>query len=222
MSRLAHRVLYCAVICGAILLPSVARAQYGYRPRYAPYPRPSVPIVGPDMDRTTLYLGLGAFGNAIVNQANSGVDFLTSGGGFNFLLGLRLHRNFALEFGLGESFHNGVSDAWGNTVDYLALNHVTVDAKFILPVPGMPWRPFLQAGLGYYMLNDAYDSELASGGGFQLGGGIDFWLNPWWSVGARVLYHGIQFSRFTYTETGQSNSPFLSTMSFEANVQIHF
>jgi hypothetical protein len=222
MIRLAHCVLCFTVMGSVFLSPRMAHAQY-YHNYGRPYARPIYPpVVGPDIDRTTLYLGLGVFGDAIVNQANSGVDFLTSGGGYNFMLGLRLHQNFAIEFGVGEGFHSGVSDAWGNTVDYLALNQLTVDAKVILPMLGLPWRPYLQGGFGYFMLTNAFDDELASGGGFQLGGGIDFWLNPWWSVGGRVLYHGIKFSSFTYAQTGQPNSPFLSTMSFEANVQIHF
>jgi hypothetical protein len=216
MIRLTHRILCLAVFCGAVLIPGAARAQFGFMPMI------SSSGDGPDIDRTGLYLGLGAFGNAIVNQANSGVDFLTSGAGVNLQLGIRLHPNFALEFALGESMHNDVTDAWGNTVDYLALNYVTADAKFILPASGLPMRPYLQAGLGYYMLADSWSSELASGGGFQLGGGLDFYLNSWWSVGGRLLYHGIQFSSVTFPQTGDSKTPFLSTVSLEANVQIHF
>jgi len=169
-----------------------------------------------------LYLGIGAFGDGVINQANSAVDFLTSGAGYNLMLGFRLSPNFALEFGLGQGFHNDVSDAWGDTVDYLVLSQVTVDAKLILPLPGGQIQPFLQGGVGFYVLADAYDSEIASGGGFQLGGGLDFWLNPWWSVGGRLLYHGIQFTSFNEPEVGRSSSPFLSTVSLEANAQVHF
>jgi hypothetical protein len=76
--------------------------------------------------------------------------------------------------------------------------------------------------VGFYVLSDAYSSEIASGGGFQLGGGLDFWLNPWWSVGGRLLYHGIQFTSFIEPQINRSNSPFLSTVSLEFNAQIHF
>jgi hypothetical protein len=215
MIRSFHRVLCLAAVCGAVLLPGAAHAQFGF---------PSLITQsgdGPDIDRAGLYLGLGAFGDVIINQVNSGTEFLTSGGGGCLFLGLRLHQNFALEFGVGQGEHNNVTDAWGNDVDYLSLNQVTADAKLILPILGAPWRPYLQGGLGFYMLTDAWSSELASGGGFQLGGGIDFWFNSWWSAGGRVLYRGIKFSSFTY-QTGHSESPYLSTLAIEANIQLHF
>jgi len=45
------------------------------------------------------------------------------------MLGFRLNPMLALELGLGQGFHNNVTDAWGDTVDYLSLTQVTVDLK---------------------------------------------------------------------------------------------
>ena len=216
---------------GGLAAPGAALAQYGYPQPYPAYPRPpaygppinpSPPVYGPPADRPGMYLGLGVFGVSVVNQANSGVDFLTSGAGYNMMLGFRLNRNLALELGLAEGFHNNVTDAWGDTVDYLVLSQVTADLKLILPGPGGRLQPFVQGGVGLYVLADAYSSELASGGGFQLGGGLDFWLNPWWSLGGRLLYHGVQFKSFYEPQIGRSHSPFLSTVSLEVNAQFHF
>jgi hypothetical protein len=212
--------LLIAVFGLALLAPGAAWAQYGYP---APYQSYGAPIAGgPPMDRSGLYLGFGAFGDEVINQANSAVDFLTAGGGYNLMLGWRLNPMFALEFGVGQGFHNNVSDAWGNTLDYLSLTQVTVDLKVILPMPNGQFQPFLQGGAGLYVLADAFSSEIASGGGVQLGGGLDFWLNPWWSVGGRVLYHGVQFNSFTEPQARRSNAPFLSTVSLEFNAQVHF
>jgi hypothetical protein len=218
--RSLQRSTFLFSMFGLVLLaPDTALAQYQYPP---PSPWYGPPGYGPPVDRSGLYLGLGAFGDAVVNQANSAVGFLTSGAGYDVTIGLRLSPNFALEFGLGQGFHNNVTDAWGDTVDYLALNQFTADAKLIFPGLGGQLQPFVEGGVGFYVLTDAFSSEIASGGGFQLGGGVDFWLNPWWTVGGRLLYHGIQFTSFTEPQVGRSSSPFLSTVSFEANAQIHF
>jgi hypothetical protein len=212
--------LLIAVFGLALLAPGAAWAQYGYPAPYQSYGAPT--IGGPPLDRSGLYLGFGVFGDEVINQANSAVDFLTAGGGCNLMLGFRLNPMFALELGLGQGFHNNVTDAWGDTVDYLSLTQITVDLKVILPVPNAQFQPFLQGGVGAYVLANSFRSEIASGGGFQLGGGLDFWLNPWWSVGGRVLYHGVQFSSFAEPQAGRSNAPFLSTVSLEFNGQLHF
>jgi hypothetical protein len=217
--NLCRASLLFAVLGLVLLAPGAALAQYQYPP---PYPSYGPSAYGAPLDRSGLYLGLGAFGDGVINQANSSVDFLTSGAGYNLMIGFRLSPNFALELGFGEGFHNNVTNAWGDTVDYLVLSQVTADAKLILPLPGGQIQPFVQGGVGFYVLADAYDSEIASGGGFQLGGGLDFWVNPWWSFGGRLLYHGIQFTSFNEPQVGRSSSPFLSTVSLEANAQIHF
>ncbi|HEY3355478.1 MAG TPA: outer membrane beta-barrel protein [Polyangia bacterium] len=216
MKRLVRGSLLLAIGALLLTLPSVASAHYtGYPHRHGYYVGPG--YGAPPIDRPGVYLGIGGFGDIVANQANSPVDFLTSGAGYNLFLGVRLNPNFALEFGWGQGFHNQQNDYFGNTLDYIALNHLTADLKIIFPNPSNV-RPYIQAGLGFYMLTDAFNSDIASGGGFQLGGGLDIYLNPWWSIGGRLLYHGIKFGDLN----GTNNAPYLSTVSLEANLQVHF
>jgi len=75
--------------------------------------------------------------------------------------------------------------------------------------------------VGFYILADAYDSEIASGGGFQLGGGLDFWLNPCGqSEAACSTTHSVH--QLQRAAGRQVKLPLLSTVSLEANAQIHF
>jgi hypothetical protein len=79
-------------------------------------------------------------------------------------------------------------------------------------------RPFLQAGLGLYELGSyPGNGDYHNGLGFQLGGGLDIFLNHFVSIGGRALYHGIYFTQ----QIGGDN-PFLSTVSVEGNLQLHF
>jgi hypothetical protein len=173
-----------------------------------------------NLDRTGVYLGAGLVGNIVVSQIDSpgGNDFISHGGGGQLFLGVRLHRYFALEFGYAQTAHNPVEDPSGYTVSFLALHALTADAKFIFPNRSNV-RPYVQVGVGYYILTHEYE-DATSGGGIQLGVGIDIWLNPWWTLGGRVLYHGIKFD-----ELGSGSvqgRPFLSTASLDLNVQVHF
>jgi len=172
------------------------------------------------MDRPGVYIGGAFVGNIILNQADSpgNAGFISHGGGGALFLGVRLAPMFALEFGYAQTVHNPEQDYWGNTLDYLALHALTADLKIIFPNHSNV-RPYIQGGVGYYALTRQY-SDAASGGGIQLGGGVDIWLNPWWSLGGRVLYHGIKFSNVGYS--GDTNKPFLSTASLDLNVQLHF
>jgi hypothetical protein len=169
-------------------------------------------------DDSGLYIGLGGMGNFVVNQANAPVDgFINQGGGFTAFLGLRLGRMLALEAGYTVDIHNPVHNSQGATVNALVLHSGTLDLKILFPTHS-PFRPFLQAGLGVYELASYADStDYRNGLGFQLGGGLDFFLNRVISVGGRVLYHGISF-----TQEIDGTNPFLSTVSVEGNIQIHF
>jgi hypothetical protein len=226
MKHLVRGSLLFLLVALLVTLPSVASAHYtGYPHRHGYGVGPG--YGAPPIDRPGVYLGLGGFGDIIANQANSPVgDFITSGAGYTLFLGVRLNPNFAFEFGWGQGFHNGQSDVYGNLLNYIAMNQVTADLKILFPNRSNV-RPYLQGGIGYYFLYQAFDtgyaygtSDLASGFGFQLGGGLDIWLNPWWSLGGRLLYHGITFGDLNMGQN--SGSPFLSTVSLEANVQVHF
>jgi hypothetical protein len=169
------------------------------------------------IDRPGVYLGLAGMGNFVINQANAPVTgFIDQGGGFGLFLGGRLAPMFALELGYSLNIHTPV-DQGGVTVDALLLHAWTLDAKVIFPNRSNV-RPYFQIGFGVYELASYADSTLYRNGiGFQIGGGLDFWLNRFWSIGFRALYHGIYFTQSVY-----DYHPFLSTVSVEGNVQIHF
>ena len=231
MRNLVRGSLVLVAFAVLLAIPRPAAAQYYYAPGpyYGP-PRPAygVPGYAPQLkiDRPGVYLGLGLQGAIILNQANTDSNdpnFISHGGGGRVFLGVRIVPMFALEFSYAQTGHTPVSYGGYDYVDYLTLHALTADAKLIFP-NRYNVRPYLIAGLGYYALTQGY-ADATSGGGFQLGGGLDIWLNPWWSFGGRLLYHGVKFSEIGgayYDTTNVANKPFLSYMSVEFNVQLHF
>jgi len=70
--------------------------------------------------------------------------------------------------------------------------------------------------------------DLAQGGGFQLGAGIDIYLTRWLTLGARLLYRGIIMGKIEEScgERCISDDPedrtFLHGLSGEINFSIVF
>ncbi|HEY3355453.1 MAG TPA: outer membrane beta-barrel protein [Polyangia bacterium] len=174
--------------------------------------------LNPAIDRPGVSLGFAGMGNFVVNQANAPVNgFIDQGGGFGIFVGFRVAPMLALELGYALNIHNPVQDPSGVTIDALLLHAGTFDLKLIIPTPSNV-RPFLQVGIGVYELASYADStNYVTGVGFQLGGGLDVWLNRGLSIGVRALYHGISF-----TDNIGTDKPFLSTVSLEGNLQFHF
>jgi hypothetical protein len=221
MRNMARGSLVLLVAVAMLALPRAAAAHYTGYPHRHVYGAGVAGTASYNIDRPGVYLGGGLVGNIIINQASSpgGYDFISHGGGGQLFLGVRIAPYVALEFGYAQTVHNPVSTAYGDFVSYLALHALTADVKIIFPNASNV-RPYLQGGVGYYILTQDY-KDPASGGGIQLGGGVDIWLNPWWSLGGRVLYHGIKFSAVDTTNNGKA-SPFLSTASLDLNLQVHF
>ncbi len=232
MRNLFRGSLALAVVIALLALPGAASAHYtGYPHRhvygygYAPG-APGMPgMPSYNIDRPGVYLGGAFVGAIILNQANSDPsdpNFIDHGGGGNLHLGVRIAPMFALEFGYTLTGHNTVTDAYGNVIDYLAIHALTLDGKLIFPNRSNV-RPYVQAGVGYYALTQSF-TDPTSGGGFQLGGGLDIWLNPWWSLGGRSLYHGVKFQNIggAYAPAVGNNAPFLSYAELEINLQVHF
>jgi hypothetical protein len=226
MRNLFRGSLVLAVVVALLALPQAASAHYtGFPHRhvygYGPGQQPGMPTF--NIDRPGVYLGGALVGALIVNQANTDStdpNFIDHGGGGQLFLGVRIAPMFALEFGYAQTAHNTVADSYGNVVDYLALHALTLDAKIIFPNRSNV-RPYIQGGVGYYALTQGY-ADATSGGGFQLGGGVDIWLNPWWSLGGRAIYHGVKFSNIGGSYEVAGNKPFLSYVSLDFNVQVHF
>lgn len=176
MKKLLLALLAFGCIAGAA---QPAHADWVWVPRhhrYNPYARPH------------FYLGGAGVGVGIVDQTGPR-SFLSSGGGFDLFLGARFNRWFALELGWQPTFHNPEFDDYGRQVDRIGIQALTLDGKVFL-VHG-PIQPYVMAGVGAYLMGDSLD-VFAEGPGFQVGGGVDFWIGPHFSIGLKVQYRGVQ------------------------------
>jgi opacity protein-like surface antigen len=187
------------------------RVRYGYRVHYT---AAGTAYYGP----SGWYGGIGLGATKIVDQ-RGGPEALADGVGVSLYGGLRLADRFALELGYLGSFHNPatVTTYWGRETDFLVLEAFTADARVYLDRSGN-LDPYLQAGLGLYVLGSEHFGVDAVGTGFQLGGGFDFYLNDYWFIGLRALYRGIAMGP---PEGGQADT-FISGATVEGSVGIHF
>jgi hypothetical protein len=171
-----------------------ARAEWVWVQRTNPYARP--------------HFYLGAEGQGVVVLGATGPrSFLDHGGGFDLFLGGRLNRWAALEFGWQATFHNPEYDVWGTRVGHVGLQALTLDVK-VYPVHGRV-QPYFSGGGGLYLMGDNFD-VFAEGPGFQLGGGIDFWLSRWASLGLRAQYRGVDMIDYDRAQ----NDTYLSLLTF--------
>jgi hypothetical protein len=200
--------------CAGILLASAtaeAGRHYHARPRHHPHHRPyHQPYYGPDAHVGIFipwgwYVGGGLVGARVLHQ-EGGEDLVGNGGGVTLYAGLRVHPLLALEAGWLGSLHEPRGSSFAED-DSLVLNALTTDARVYLPlgqgVETSGFEPFLQAGLGVYLLDNAYFGSQSVGTGFQLGGGLDATLGPNFLVGARLLYRGMAMgpAEESYTDT---------------------
>jgi hypothetical protein len=155
--------------------------------------------------RTHFYLGVAGQGVAVLGETGPR-SFLSSGGGFDLFLGLRANRWVALEAGWQPTFHNAEVDELGRTVGHIGLQALTLDVK-IYPVHGRV-QPYFSVGGGAYLMGDNFDL-FAEGPGFQIGGGVDFWLSRWGSLGLRVQYRGVDMIDYD----PQNDDTFISMIS---------
>lgn len=187
-------------------------------PRYVPAPRR--PVERPYRPR--LHFGIGVHGASILDDSNSGSDSnFDTGGGFSLDFGWRLGSSFSLDLGLSTSFHDSLSG-----LETANLTSITVDGRFFLGDWNQRLQPYLQAGLGAYVLSYDNSDNTYSGPGFQLGGGIDFYLSRGVSIGAKLLYRGAFLQRDYYDYYGDSyysgDTSFVSSFVYGADVKFHF
>lgn len=175
------------------------------------------------------YIGLGGGGFGVTG-AKGPYGSISSGGFGNLYVGMNFTRRFALELGFIGSAHN---ERFTGDPNALFLWGVTLDAKFNLVRPS--WRhrlvPYLQVGGGAYGLySDSYwgTSDLARGGGFQAGAGLDLYLTRWLTLGARLLYRGIVMGKLNTTCDGEcisrdeADRTYLNGVTGEVNMAIVF
>jgi len=233
-----HRipVVLSALLGGLILVASApAEAQYGYG--YGP--PPSRPQFG-YRHRFHPYIGAELTGIGILGQST---DYQTGGylgkggGGGGLFAGLRMGPFFSLELNWNITYHN-VVDTWDTYYgDYWSAFHlqtVELNAKVHIPTYG-PVEPFFQAGIGFAFLGVSWDDRyyaayhdtgdyiFASGPAFNLGGGMDWWLSPFLSFGARILYKGMRFGDPVKYQGGNTYyANFASAINVDLNLALHF
>jgi hypothetical protein len=192
------------------LAPTAAEAQYrargGGHVGVAVYPQ-------------GLYFGGGLVGTRILAQSG-GDEILDHGGGLALYGGLRLNQHLALELGWMGTLHNPerVQTIYGPDTDFLVLNGVTGDAKIYLNSGSPSFEPFLQGGLGVYLLDSTFFGTQSVGTGFQLGGGMDFPIGPNVDFGLRLLYRGLAMGPPRAVE----DDTFVSALTIEGNITLHF
>lgn len=147
-----------------------------------------------------------------------------TGGGAALFVGTRLASWFGLQLTYDAFFHQGS----GNDPYNLAtLQSLRAEARFFL-LPGSLIEPYLEAGGGLYLIGDEYGVAKA-GGGFQLGAGLDLYLDAELSLGAEALYRGIYFGGFDISQSdlpwassgGSVKQGFVHDVGVLANLTVH-
>ena len=165
------------------------------------------------------YVGAGLVTNRILDQSG-GPELVDSGSGLALFGGWRLSQRLALELGWMATFHDpgpGAVD-FGPDAGYLVLTGYTGDAKIYLGEDEQRIEPYLQAGVGLYLLESSDEGEQSVGSGFQAGGGVDFHVASHVDVGLRVLYRGIAMG----PPQSDEEDTFISALGGEANVSLRF
>jgi opacity protein-like surface antigen len=202
-----------------MLLPSDADAHRYYRRRAFGF-----------RHQPHAYFGGQLMGMAVVNQSIRPElqAFNTGAAGGGLFGGFRISPFFAVEGNWWITYNDISADYYDDEfLETLFLTAVTVDGKVFIPTRG-PFEPYFQAGIGYSWVgsswSDGYGGDssatFASGLTFAVGGGIDFYLGPHFSIGGRLLYRGFYFGEVRSRQEKAAN--FMSTVSFDANATIHF
>jgi hypothetical protein len=214
MQLRTHAPLFAGLVAMlACFMPSGdAHAQY-HHPAYRPHSRAPAPHA------RSLYVGGGLAATRILQQ-EGGNELLEGGGGLSLFAGLRLNRTLALEAGWTATLHNpvAVDTSFGEDTDYLVLNGFTVDAKVFLGASDPRMQPFLQAGVGMYLLDSEYFGAQSVGTGFQAGGGLEYQIGPSVGIGARALYRGLAMG----PPQADYNDTFVSALTIEGNLSVRF
>jgi hypothetical protein len=217
-----RRTLVSVVVVVSLLAwVGPAEAQRAYRRGRSPYDgyaRMQVHIIP-----YGVYVGAGLVGLRILDQSGgeeSEGELLDDGAGLTLFTGIRLSQRLALELGWVATFHNPESlrTNFGSDTDYLVLNGFTADAKIYLGEGESIVDPFLQGGVGLYLLDSTYFGAQSLGTGFQAGGGFEFHLGPQLDLGVRALYRGVAMGP---PRSGDEDT-FVSAAGLEANLSLRF
>jgi hypothetical protein len=166
-----------------------------------------------------LYVGGGLVATRILHQ-KGGNELLSHGAGINLYGGLRLNPHLALEAGWTGTLHNParVNTVFGPDVDFLVLNALTADAKVYLDASSPNMEPYIQGGVGLYLLDSEYFGTQSLGTGFQLGGGFDIHLTDFTNLGLRALYRGMAMG----PPDAAYNDTFVSALTIDGTITFKF
>lgn len=188
-------------------------------PAYTPRPRRVIEVPYTPV----FHFGIGLNGNSVMSaEGDSGesrpsfVEGLGDGAGFDISFGWRLSDFISLDFNWLMSFHDG-----GVESNDASLASFGLDLRFFLADRSRRVQPYIQAGVGGYVLGRDFEYETISGVGFQLGGGADFYLTQHVSIGGKILFRPAWLSneneRGPATMTGD-----LSLLTYGADLKFHF
>lgn len=166
--------------------------------------------------RPHFYIGIGGVGSVVLNQGSK--SFLSNGGGIDLTVGVRVHSVFAVELNWQPTFHNNTNidgSVFARPIGQLGLEALTTDLKFY-PADG-PVQPYFTIGGGIYFLGERFDI-FADGPGYEVGGGIDFWLSPWISLGVKAQYRGVELIDFD----SHNNNTYLSMFTAGGDLTARF
>ena len=165
------------------------------------------------------YLSLTVIGNFVAPEERSDMSqVLEAGGGASLIFGRRINRYLAFEASAFVTFHQA-----GNVVNFNtgALAGFTADTRiFILP-SARRFEPYVQLGLGSYLLAREGMNELLQGIGLQGGVGIDLNLNPMMAIGVKALYRSAYLdNRMGHWNPFPRESAFVSMVTGEIGLTI--
>lgn len=214
-----------AVVTGTMMSLDTASAEAGryYRSRPHRYhARPYQPQahVGVFLYPRGLYVGAGLTASRILHQSTgpgSAAGLIDDGAGLTLFTGLRINRTLALEAGWIGTVH-GPDGAAFDQAEHLMLNGFTADARVYLPSSSEGLEPYLQGGLGLYLLDSTYFGTESVGSGFQLGGGFDLRLGDSVKLGLRALYRGLAMGP---PDAGYADT-YVGALSAEGNLVLQF
>ena len=183
--------------------------------------------------------GMGV-GSLAILKSKGPYQHLAPGVYISTFFGYDFSHVLSIELGFNGSVHKEQGDALGG-VKEPSLVGLALDFKFRLAEPGRGAKivPFLQAGMGMFFLQGMASNAqgeyedtkktLAHGGAFQLGGGLDFYLNRYLSLGLRVLYRPFFMSGMRCGQgpaavcaaQDPESRPIMHTLSAELNLTLH-
>lgn len=185
-------------------------------PTYYPRPRREVePVYDP-----IFHFGIGVNGTSAFSD-DSAITDVGSGAGFDLSFGWRMAPSFSLDFNWLMSFHDADDTAGG---DEAALTSFSIDGRFFLTDKSRQVQPYLQAGIGAYILGrDSWDYDTLTGVGFQLGGGVDIYLSRYVSIGGKLLYRGAHLDNAEDAwPSFPTQAAWLNAFTYGGDLKFHF